>query len=138
MFLRVSLFFFIVGLLVGCGGGGVGGGVFGQRELHGQLSDSDVRILDDQLMDPYNFEARGGVATARLNTFDMTGLLRIHDTEGNLIAQSIADQRFQATVTFDTQAGMIYSILVVGATSLDRGAYVLRYSENLVYQSQVK
>jgi hypothetical protein len=127
-----------LGFVTGCGGNGE----VEQPQmtaLYGALDVGDVRILDDQLMDPWNFEVlSGGPTVVTLETIGFTGLLRVHDTQGNLVAQSIASDQFNARVQFVPEAGWMYAILVVGATSESMGDYVLRYPSNLLFESQIK
>ena len=64
--------------------------------------------------------------------------LRVHDTEGNLIAQSVANGDFEAHVTFTALNTTLYKVIVVGASPTELGPYTIEVSPNLEFWSQIK
>ncbi len=129
----------LVCVALGCGGGGDGVPEMVFTPINGALTDGDVLFLDSQRADPYDFLAVGtGPAVVRLRTVGLHALLRVHDTEGNLISQSVANGDFEAHVDFTALNTKLYKIIVIGSTSSELGPYTIEVSPNLQFWSQIK
>jgi hypothetical protein len=126
-------------LAMGCGGGGDSSPTPTFTTLNGELTDGDVFMLDDQRADPYNFlGTNAGPATVRLHTQGLHAFLRVFDTEGNTIAESVANGDLEAHVDFTALNTVLYKVVVIGASAGERGTYTIDYSDNLDYQDQIR
>jgi hypothetical protein len=127
---------------IGCGGGGDNGTSPTTQtftSMNGELTDGDVLMLDDQRADPYDFlGVASGPARVRLRTQGLHALLRVHDTEGNLLAQSVANGDFEAHVDFTALNTTLYKVIVVASAPGELGPYTIEVSPQLQYWSQIK
>jgi hypothetical protein len=135
--LTLGLLAFVV---IGCAGGGDGGAPAPEfQTLTGELTDGDINVIDNRRADPYDFVAvRTGTANIRLHATGFHALLRVYDTSGNLIGQSVGNSEFEGHVDFPVLLNVKYKLLVTAATEDDSGVYSIDYSPELQYQSQIK
>ena len=129
----------VIGLMaIGCAGSGDSPApVF--QSMNGELTDGDVFMLDDQRADPYDFIGVGsGPATVRLHTTGLHAFLRVFDTEGNVIAESVANGDLEAHVDFTALVTTVYKVVVIGASAPERGTYTIEYSQELQYRDQIR
>jgi hypothetical protein len=64
--------------------------------------------------------------------------LRVYDTEGNMLAESVANGDFEAHVDFNALATVLYKVVVIGAAPGERGTYTIQYAPDLEYWSQIR
>ncbi len=124
---------------LGCSGGGNEVAVPQVATFDGALTDGDILMLDDRRADPYDFLAvRSGPTTVRLRTQGLHAILRVHDTEGNLIAQSVANGDLEAHVDFTALTTTLYKVIVLAASASELGPYSIEVQPELQYWSQIR
>ena len=126
-------------MALGCAGGGGEVPAPQVESFNGELTDGDVLMLDDQRADPYDFlGVASGPTRVRLTTQGLHAFLRVHDTEGNLIAQSVANGDQEAHVDFTALNTLLYKVIVIGAAPSELGPYTIEVQPELEYWSQIR
>ena len=125
----------LIGLLVGCGGGGSRSG----GSLDGFLSSSDWVLSGNFYADRYIFRVtRNGNVTIDMTSNDFDTYLIVIDENSNVLEDDDSGAGENARLTFQAFAGETLEVRATSHFSQDGGAYRLSWSDGLVLDGELR